>query len=977
MGKSSAVDELARALSVAVAQFGATVTPRFATGIVGEPEDKLRGPIETLMESYGTALGLRVTPGGEAHLANLGIRSDFGIHVDGVLTGHLEAKSPGKGVDVDLFRGHDLEQWEKSKSLPNLLYSDGNSWALYRQGERIGQIITLVGDIRSSGNQLRPVDEGLARLLADFLDWEPTAPSSAAELARTAAGLCRLLRDEVLDVLRAEAKLAAETDRLFSNLAAEWRDLLFPGADDEQFADSYAQTVTFALLMARSEAIDLSDLDLASKRLGRQHALLGRALQVLADDQVRSRVSRSLEILQRVLSVVDWAVLTSGQLVLPGLAATSGHVASPWLYFYEDFLAVYDSRLRQEAGAYYTPREVVGAQTRLADDLLRTRLGRKLGFASEDVVVLDPAMGTGSYMVAAIDRAAEAAKAREGDGAVPARLGELVSRLIGFEIMTGPYAVAELQVSEALRLWGVDARKDLRLHLADTLSDPYLEDVHLGGMYEPIARSRRAADKVKTEEEVLVCIGNPPYGRHRSGSGIGGWVRFGHPEAGQSAILEDFVADDIKPGHLANIYNLYVYFWRWALWKVFEAHPAAASGVVAFITASSFLAGPGFAAMRAHIRRVTDEVWVIDLGGEGHGSRHQQNVFPIQTPVAITLCLKRPKQRPAKTSVVRYARLTGTREEKLDRLARIAKLSDLSWQETSTGWRDPFTPIQSADWTAFPLLFDLFPWRAPGVKAKRTWPIAPLPAVLRRRWQAFEDAPRDTRADLFKEDVHRTLGTVADPLPGRRVPAPATLDGEHIGECPAVVPYGWRSFDRQYILADARLMGQTSASLWQAHSSRQVHFATLHADTLGEGVALTVTPDIPDFHFFCGRGGGVAPLWRDHECDEPNIAPGLVEYLQKIYGIEISASDVFAYAAALLGCPRYSERFAQELTDPGPRVPLTADARLFELGRHIGHEVVWLQTQGRSWIKDGPSPSGLICSVTCQVGAPRPLHRAK
>ena len=82
----------------------------------------------------------------------------------------------------------------------------------------------------------------------------------------------------------------------------------------------------------------------------------------------------------------------------------------------------------------------------------------------------------------------------------------------------------------------------------------------------------------------------------------------------------------------------------------------------------------------------------------------------------------------------------------------------------------------------------------------------------------------------------------------------------------------------------------------------------------------------------------MAPLWRDHECDEPNIAPGLVEYLQKIYGIEISASDVFAYAAALLGCPRYSERFAQELTDPGPRVPLTADARLFDLGRHIGHE---------------------------------------
>jgi hypothetical protein len=638
---------------------------------------------------------------------------------------------------------------------------------------------------------------------------------------------------------------------------------------------------------------------------------------------------------------------------------TSGHVSSPWLYFYEDFLAVYDARLRQEAGAYYTPREVVGAQVRLADDLLRSRLGRKLGFASDDVVVLDPAMGTGSYVVATIDRAAEAARTREGDGAVPGRVAELVSRLVGFEIMTGPYAVAELQVSESLRLWGVDSRMQLRLHLADTLSDPYLEDVHLGGMYEPIARSRRAADKVKKEENVLVCLGNPPYGRHKSGSGIGGWVRFGHPQAGQSPILEDFISEDIKPGHLANIYNLYVYFWRWALWKVFEAHPDANNGVVAFITASSFLAGPGFAEMRAHVRRVADEVWVIDLGGEGHGSRHEENVFPIQTPVAITLCLRRLRPNTGKAAAVHYTRISGGREKKLAQLSKTAKLSDLSWQDASTEWRDPFTPIQSDNWTAFPLMFDLFPWRAPGVKAKRTWPIGPLPDVLSKRWQLLREALPESRALLFKEDVHRKLGTEAEPLPGHPTPVPATLDGEDIGECPEAVPFGWRSFDRQYILADSRLMGQTSAALWQAHSSRQVHFATLHADTLGQGVALTVTPDIPDFHYFCGRGGGVAPLWRDAQCQAPNIAPGLIEHLQKVYGAKVSASDIFAYAAALLGCRAYTEQFASELIDPGPRVPLTADGRLFEQCRRMGQKVVWFQTQGRSWIGNDPAPAAL------------------
>ena len=65
-----------------------------------------------------------------------------------------------------------------------------------------------------------------------------------------------------MDQLTAERKaVAAGADRYsqpFSGLARDWRALLFPQASDATFADGYAQAVTFALLLARTEGIDVA-----------------------------------------------------------------------------------------------------------------------------------------------------------------------------------------------------------------------------------------------------------------------------------------------------------------------------------------------------------------------------------------------------------------------------------------------------------------------------------------------------------------------------------------------------------------------------------------------------------------------------------------------------------------------------------------------------------------------------------------------
>ncbi|GAG43738.1 unnamed protein product, partial [marine sediment metagenome] len=114
----------------------------------------------------------------------------------------------------------------------------------------------------------------------------------------------------------------------------------------------------------------------------------------------------------------------------------------PWLHFYEDFLAVYDSKLRKDAGAYYTPVEVVRAQVRLVDDLLVNRLHKPLGFADPSVVTLDPAAGTGTYLLGVIQHALGKVEAEQGAGAVPGQATTLAANLYGFELMVGPYAVS-------------------------------------------------------------------------------------------------------------------------------------------------------------------------------------------------------------------------------------------------------------------------------------------------------------------------------------------------------------------------------------------------------------------------------------------------------------------------------------------------------------------------------------------------------
>ncbi len=654
---------------------------------------------------------------------------------------------------------------------------------------------------------------------------------------------------------------------------------------------------------------------------------------VLTDESADpDTLKTSLKTLTRVLDKVDWAKIGKGD-------------PEAWLYFYERFLAKYDNDLRKKTGSYYTPPEIVNEMVRLTDDALKTRFGQHNGFASPDVTVADPAVGTGTFLLGILKRIGATAEKDGGAGVVPGAVQEALKRLIAFEIQFGPFAVAQLRLlAEIAELTAKGPEEEidanLRLYVADTLADPDEETAWIPTHLGAIAESRKKANAIKRKEPITVVIGNPPY--KVEAKGLGGWVE---DRGALPAPLDDWMPPPEwgAGAHAKHLYNLYVYFWRWAAWKVFggdsfrggtdkgEAKWTNKRGIVCFITVAGFLNGPGFQKMRSDLRRDADEIWVIDCSPEGLQPPVNTRVFEgVQQPVCIVIASRGNKAESNQPARVRFRQLPeGRRTKKFNAITEIS-LDDDGWAEASRGWRASFFPESEVYWKGYPELESLFDADYPGCKANRTWPIAPDKSSLELRWNALiKEHDLKRKADLFKETDDRTLTKKFDEgVAGNECRTTSVLEDE----APVIQPtrYLFRTLDRQYVIPDRRLIDRERPLLWERQSQKQAYVTALHRTSPSSGPSVTFAGLIPDMDRYHGRGGRAIPLWADAAATQPNVRQALLNELSILYGREVSAEDVFAYIAAVAAHPGYTSRFAKDLNRTG----FFGGSRLRESGAH-------------------------------------------
>ena len=654
--------------------------------------------------------------------------------------------------------------------------------------------------------------------------------------------------------------------------------------------------------------------------------------------------------------MVDWTVIGKGD---PGA----------WLYFYEHFLEVYDNTLRKQTGSYYTPPQVVTAMVRLVDNALRDeeRFGVSQGLASAEVTLADPAVGTGTYLLGVLRHIAEATAADQGAGAVSGAIKDALYRIIGFEIQFGPYAVAQLrllaEVSQLMKVKAVPADVHLRLFVTNTLGNPDEEHEYIPQILKPLAESRRQANKIKRSEPITVVIGNPPY--KEKAKGKGGWIEAGSPMAKAKPPLERWIPPsewDVG-AHAKHLRNLYIYFWRWATWKVFgddaEAPQAAPNrkGIVCFITVAGFLNGPGFQAMRDDLRRTADEIWIIDCSPDGHRPAVSTRIFQgVQQPICIVLTARTATKEAGTPARVRFTALpTGSREDKFKALAGLT-LDGANWAACPTDWRASFLPAATGGWATYPSLDELFLYNGSGVMPGRTWVIAPDRQSLEQRWKKLvAESDKNRKEILFHP--HGSEGVLGDRHTGKVMYEGLTGHAHRTvsvaNDKEDVIPpirYGFRSFDRQWIVPDIRVVNRPNPALWDDYSPKQIYLTAPHDRTPTNGPALSFTALIPDLHHYHGRGGRAFPLWSNKAANQSNLHPGVIGKLAEVYKTPVSPEKLFAYIAAVAANPAYVMRFRADLVQPELQIPITADRDLFAEAAILGCEVIWLHTFGDRFV---------------------------
>ena len=200
----------------------------------------------------------------------------------------------------------------------------------------------------------------------------------------------------------------------------------------------------------------------------------------------------------------------------------------------------------------------------------------------------------------------------------------------------------------------------------------------------------------------------------------------------------------------------------------------------------------------------------------------------------------------------------------------------------------------------------------------------------------------------------RLLGTGYEPaLAMLQVDAPS----------PETVMYAYRSFDRQYILRDARLGDRNRPVLHRSHGDKQLYIVSLLTNVLGIGPAAVATAEIPDLDHFRGSFGAkhVIPLWRDREASKPNVTSGLIQRVNDAYSEAITPARLFAYTYGILAQPDYVRRFWEELELPPPRLPITKSHDLFHRVANHGARLLYLHTYGERFAgpeNDGSVPQG-------------------
>ncbi|MDR0296180.1 MAG: N-6 DNA methylase [Prevotellaceae bacterium] len=832
--------------------------------------------------------------------------------------GYIEAKD----IDTDLNSKTNKAQFDRYKqSLDNLIITDYLTFQLFDRGE----FVTSVTIAKTGKNGVvadKTQFEAFVALIVSFAGYEVLGIQTSVQLSKIMAAKARLMAGVIEEVL----STGSEEGTLSEQMAA-FKEVLLHDIMPKEFADVYAQTITYGMFAAclHNDTPNTFSREKAAKLIPKTNPFLRQLFQNIAGFDLDERINWIVDDLVEAFRATDIGAVMKE-------FGKHSRKNDPMIHFYEDFLSAYDPALRKSRGVWYTPQAVVNFIVRAVDEILQTDFGLPMGLADTSktkakvanqknkkqeadfyevdvhkVQILDPATGTGTFLAEAVNQIYE--KFMGQPGLWQSYVEEhLLPRLNGFELLMASYAMAHLKLDWLLTETGYKSvnNQRLRVYLTNSLEEYYKETGSLFSQF--LAREANGASLIKRDTPGMVVMGNPPYsGESQNG---GKWM---------DTLMNDYKKEPsgikLQERNSKWINDDYVKFIRLGQHFIDKN----GEGILAFINNHSFLDNPTFRGMRYSLLKSFDKIYILDLHGNTKKKEtapdggKDENVFDIQQGVSINIFVKTGKKKKNELGKLFHCDLYGKREEKYSFLLN-SNLQSVEWQKLELTAPQYFfiaknLSLQEEYNKGFSVQ-ELFPVNSVGVGTYDDTNLVSFSPFLSDNY-LYTYRPFDTRFvnyDLKK--VKRARYSIMRNL----------LNGNNFG---------------LIIGRQGQVVGNM---LWNL---------------------VFVSSQMVDLNIYYRGGGNVFPLYlypadtqtsTDKVVRRPNLKPEIVKAISKKIGLQFepekskdkgkfSSVDLLDYIYAILHSPSYREKYKEFLKIDFPRVPYPANADEFRRLSALGCEL--------------------------------------
>ncbi|EAI0914505.1 DNA methyltransferase [Campylobacter jejuni] len=885
---------------------------------------------------------------------------DFLITKDFLTLGYIENKRVNANLDNIITSDQILKY---TKLSPNIILTDYLRFILLSLNDKNEIIICKevkicsldeIKSIVKNQSLLDTKTQELNELFSIFFSKIPNPINSALDFANHLSLRTRILKDELL--------LSSKNETLLS-LFNTFKETLYKELSYEEFCDSFAQTLTYSLFLAKLNNDTAKEIDLnnAKKFIPKSFPLI-RSMSGFLDDSFEN-LENIKWLLEEIINIINHIDITSiikelnktGEKDLFNRPTILSTHKDPYLHFYETFLASYDPKLREVRGVYYTPAPVVIFIINAIDEALKQDFNHKKGLSEaldKNITLLDFATGTGTFLLEAFRKALEPIS----KNSVNYNPKVLIDKFCGFEFLIAPYTIAHLKISQSFKEEFNSPLNDdesLKIALTNTLYFKSISkeqnDQNTLFTLIDLTKEFKKAQKIK-EEQILIITGNPPYSGASSNKGLyEDEIKISYGLEPSKANLNDeqkkWISSYLKEKSKQNtstfkaIYEKhkleneknpkwllddYVKFIRFAQSKI----DSQESGIFAFISNNSFLDNPTFRGMRYSLMQSFDKIYILNLHGDTRkkekapdGSK-DDNVFDIMQGVSINIFIKQNSK--AKNTNIYYHDLYGKRKDKYEFLYEN-DLNSIKW--TLVKNNEPF-------YLFLPQNNDLLEEYNKGISVKDIFMLSSVGIA------SSKDAILiSTNNKKLEQQVYNFYNE---------------FDKKYIKEI------AYKPFDTQKIYYDIKKVERPRIDIME-HFLGYENIGLIYdrGTNLKEISNLFISSKVIDKHLV-GANSYVSPLYlypttrskkflkkENPNFNEENFTSKIENFkesfrtfIDELYKEKFSPEDILGYIYAVLFHKIYREKYLDFLKIDFPKIPFTKDKNTFKNLSKLGLKLV-------------------------------------